>query len=190
MNPIPPPEEIIRYEKDVANRIATITFDRPDQLNAPTIGARRRYGDLIFKASLDDDVKVLVIRGEGDDLGSGADLDELMPKRAGGQALFDLFFRDMDQSLREMGTGDLVVPKRIRRMAENVYGHAAVYRRLLEDDDKAGLAEAIARNVPMEEEAFAAPLAGYLQAVHRALGDVDVDEVLRGGVRWPAPPLR
>lgn len=110
--------------------------------------------------------------------------------RAGGQALFDLFFRDMDQSLREMGTGDLVVPKRIRRMAENVYGHAAVYRRLLEDDDKAGLADAIARNVPMEEEAFAAPLAGYLQAVHRVLGDVDVDEVLRGGVRWPAPPSR
>ena len=53
MTDIPPPEEIVRYEKDRANRIATITFDRPDQLNAPTIGARRRYGDLIFKASLD-----------------------------------------------------------------------------------------------------------------------------------------
>jgi enoyl-CoA hydratase len=88
---IPAPEEIVRYEKDRANRIATITFDRPDQLNAPTIGARRRYGDLIFKASLDDDVKVLVIRGEGDDLGSGADLDELMAKREGDEALREEF---------------------------------------------------------------------------------------------------
>ena len=57
---IPAPEEIILYEKDPATRIATITINRPDQLNAPTIGARRRYGDLIFKASIDDDVKVLV----------------------------------------------------------------------------------------------------------------------------------
>ena len=71
--------------------IATITFNRPDQLNAPTIGARRRYGDLIYKASLDDDVKVLVIRGEGADLGSGADLDELMAKRMGDEALREEF---------------------------------------------------------------------------------------------------
>ena len=66
---VPPPEEIILYEKDPSTKIATITFNRPDQLNIPTIGARRRYADLIFKASIDDDVKVLVIRGVGDHLG-------------------------------------------------------------------------------------------------------------------------
>ena len=33
---------MIRYEKDPATRIATITFDRPDRLNAPTIAARIR----------------------------------------------------------------------------------------------------------------------------------------------------
>jgi enoyl-CoA hydratase/carnithine racemase len=87
----PDPEEIIRYEKDAETRIATITFDRPDHLNAPTIGARKRYGDLIFKASLDDDVKVLVVRGVGDHLGTGADLDELMAKRKGGVALQEEF---------------------------------------------------------------------------------------------------
>ncbi|HVS68063.1 MAG TPA: enoyl-CoA hydratase/isomerase family protein [Mycobacteriales bacterium] len=87
----PDPEEIIRYDKDPETRIATITFDRPDHLNAPTIGARKRYGDLIFKASLDDDVKVLVIRGVGDHLGTGADLDELMAKRKGGVAMQEEF---------------------------------------------------------------------------------------------------
>ncbi len=91
MTDIPDPESIVLYEKDVANRIATITLNRPDRLNAPTIGARRRYGDLIFKASLDDDVKVLVVRGEGDDFGSGADLDELMAKREGDAALREEF---------------------------------------------------------------------------------------------------
>jgi enoyl-CoA hydratase/carnithine racemase len=88
---VPSPEDIIRYEKDRENRIATITFDRPDHLNAPTIGARKRYGDLIFKASLDDDVKVLVVRGVGDHLGTGADLDELMAKRKGGVAMQEEF---------------------------------------------------------------------------------------------------
>jgi enoyl-CoA hydratase/carnithine racemase len=88
---VPPPDEIIRYEKDPVTRIATITLNRPDQLNIPTIGARRRYADLLFRASIDDDVKVLVVRGVGDHLGSGADLDELMAKRAQGTALHEEF---------------------------------------------------------------------------------------------------
>lgn len=74
----PSAEEIILYEKDLSTRIATITFNRPDHLNAPTIAARLRYADLLHRASVDDDVKVLVIRGAGSDLGSGADLPEFM----------------------------------------------------------------------------------------------------------------
>ena len=86
---VPSAEEIILYEKDRATRIATITLNRPDQLNIPTIAARRRYADLLFKASIDDDVKVLVVRGVGDHLGTGADLDELMAKRSAGVALHE-----------------------------------------------------------------------------------------------------
>ena len=96
---VPSPEEIVRYEKDPETKIATITFDRPDQLNVLTIGARRRYGDLIFKASVDDDVKVLVVRGEGKDLGTGADLDELMAKQAAGTSLHEEYGIDPDEDV-------------------------------------------------------------------------------------------
>jgi enoyl-CoA hydratase len=72
----PSPEEIILYEKDPKTKIATITLNRPDHLNAPTIAARLRYSDLIHRANVDDDVKVLVIRGVGNNLGGGADLPE------------------------------------------------------------------------------------------------------------------
>jgi enoyl-CoA hydratase len=96
---IPPPEEIILYEKDPETRIATITLNRPDQLNIPTIAARRRYADLIFRASIDDDVKVLVVRGVGDHLGTGADLDELMAKQAAGIALQEEFGLDDDDDV-------------------------------------------------------------------------------------------
>src|SRR6201996_764614 len=77
----PSAEEIILYAKDPKTKIATITFNRPEFLNAPTAAARLRYADLLHAANVDDDVKVLVIRGVGDDFGSGADLPEVMERR-------------------------------------------------------------------------------------------------------------
>ncbi|HEY8386543.1 MAG TPA: enoyl-CoA hydratase-related protein [Porticoccaceae bacterium] len=75
-SPRPAAEDIVLYEKDPATRIATITLNRPDKLNAPTAAARQRFAGLIHRANVDDEVKVLVIRGSGDHFGSGADLEE------------------------------------------------------------------------------------------------------------------
>ena len=66
----------IRYQKDKANKIATLTFNRPEALNATTAGMRQLFAEYVFKANIDDDVKVLVIRGEGEHFGSGGDLPE------------------------------------------------------------------------------------------------------------------
>jgi enoyl-CoA hydratase len=66
----------IRYEKDVDRRIATLTFDRQDRGNSTTIGMRMLYADYVHQANIDDQVKVLVIRGEGQDFGTGGDIDE------------------------------------------------------------------------------------------------------------------
>jgi enoyl-CoA hydratase len=76
-NAQPDPEDVLLYDKDPSTKIATITFNRPEQLNAPTIAMRLRYAQLLHVANVDDDVKVLVVRGAGDDFGSGADLPEL-----------------------------------------------------------------------------------------------------------------
>ncbi|MFZ0668053.1 MAG: enoyl-CoA hydratase/isomerase family protein [Acidimicrobiales bacterium] len=70
-------EEVLLYEKDRSTKIATITLNRPERLNAPTIAMRLRYAHLLDVANVDDDVKVLVVRGAGQDFGSGADLPEL-----------------------------------------------------------------------------------------------------------------
>ena len=43
------------------------------------------------------------------------------------QALFDRFCEDMDANLREMGVGDLAVPKRMRAFGEAFYGRAVAY---------------------------------------------------------------
>src|ERR1700748_1661207 len=72
-------EQYIKFEKDKTNRIAYITFNRPEELNSTTLGMRQNYADLIHKCNVDDDVKVVVIRGEGEDFGSGGDLPEQRP---------------------------------------------------------------------------------------------------------------
>ncbi|MEM6414293.1 MAG: ubiquinol-cytochrome C chaperone family protein [Pseudomonadota bacterium] len=43
------------------------------------------------------------------------------------QKVFDVFFKNMDDSLRELGVGDLTVGKKIRAMAEAFYGRTGAY---------------------------------------------------------------
>jgi enoyl-CoA hydratase len=69
-------QPFIQYRKDPQTRIAWLTLNRPEQLNAPTVGMRLLYGDIIHRANIDDEVKVLVIRGAGEHFGGGADLGE------------------------------------------------------------------------------------------------------------------
>jgi enoyl-CoA hydratase len=68
--------EHIEYKKDKKTKIAYLTLNRPDHFNATTVGMRLLYGDLIHRANIDDDVKVLVVRGAGEHFGTGGDLDE------------------------------------------------------------------------------------------------------------------
>src|ERR1700757_835686 len=72
-------EQYIKFEKDKTNRIAYITFNRPEELNSTTLGMRQNYADLIHKCNVDDDVKVVVTGGEGEVWGSGGALPEHRP---------------------------------------------------------------------------------------------------------------
>lgn len=63
------------------------------------------------------------------------------------QALFDVFFVRMDRSLREMGVGDLAVPKHMKRMMNGFNGRADNYASALLAGDKSQLKEALVRNV-------------------------------------------
>ena len=51
----------------------------------------------------------------------------------------------MDQSLRELGFGDMAVPKRMKKLGESFYGRAEAYGRMLAAEGR--LAAAIARHV-------------------------------------------
>lgn len=71
--------------------------------------------------------------------------DEGTAGRDFNQALFDVFFRDMDQSLREIGIGDMGVPKRMRKMMRAFNGRVQAYDAAASGAD--ALRAAIARNI-------------------------------------------
>jgi enoyl-CoA hydratase/carnithine racemase len=92
--------EEIRYE--VADRILTITLDRPDRLNAftPTMG--RELIEAFDRADADDDVRAIVVTGEGRGFCAGADL-------AGGGDTFDWRDRQSDGEIPRDGGGQLTL---------------------------------------------------------------------------------
>lgn len=63
------------------------------------------------------------------------------------QAVFDAMFADMDFNLRELGVGDLSLPRKMKAMWEAFHGRAIAYEAPLADADAGGLALALARNV-------------------------------------------
>ena len=107
------------------------------------------------------------------------------------QALFDLMFQDVDQNLREMGVGDTVVGKRVKRMAKGFYGRIALYEKGLAAGDDAALAAALAETVydtaedgGMPPAAAPPALAAYVRRQAAGLEDQPEAEVLAGRVRF------
>ncbi|HTJ59433.1 MAG TPA: ubiquinol-cytochrome C chaperone family protein [Devosiaceae bacterium] len=97
------------------------------------------------------------------------------------QALFDLFFKDMDRSLRQMGAGDLAVPKKIQKMADLFYGLLANLDTALATESAAEVEGVLARNVYGDVAGSgAALLAHYIIAESKRLADVPASEIMAG----------
>ena len=64
-----------------------------------------------------------------------------------GQQLFDLFCDDMDATMREMGIGDLAVPRKMRRIGEAFYGRQVTYLAALAAPNDNELILALERNL-------------------------------------------
>lgn len=102
------------------------------------------------------------------------------------QALFDVMFQDLDHTLREMGVGDVTVPRRIKEMSEAFYGRSVAYDRALAEAGLEALAAALFRNVYRGQAATAAgALARYAHGVSARLASQSADEICDGRVQFP-----
>ena len=112
-------------------------------------------------------------------------------ERAMSQDVFDAFLADMDAAMREMGVGDLTVPKRMKKVGAAFYGRAAAYDGALRDPDDAALAAALARNIldDAAEPWAGAPraLAHYARRAALTLERTPWETLARGEIALPAP---
>src|SRR5579863_2328498 len=86
---------------NVANRVATITLNRPDKLNAWTALMESEVRSHMENAEQDDGVRVIVLTGAGRGFCAGADMSLLSAVAERGPESRDLDDRAREQALRD-----------------------------------------------------------------------------------------
>ena len=104
------------------------------------------------------------------------------------QALFDAFVRSLDDALRELGVGDLVVPKRMKKIGAAFYGRARSYEQALGRLPDVTELHALLERTLGEAlgQGERARLADYVIRAAQALAAQPLAELLEGRAQWPA----
>lgn len=93
--------------------------------------------------------------------------------------LTELFVEDMDGQLREIGVGDLVVGKHMGKLMSLLGGRLGAFRNALASDAvDSEFAQAVARNVTLDEGASPDGVARHLQALATELRGLTATDVL------------
>ncbi|MHB2166014.1 ubiquinol-cytochrome C chaperone family protein [Alsobacter sp. R-9] len=118
-----------------------------------------------------------------------------LPPPAGdlAQDLVDAIFKHFDAALRELGVGDIVVPKRMKTLAGAFYGRGKAYEDALVAGDDAALQEALSRNLYNgRPDPADAPrlMAAYVRDAAAALDMASFDDLVAARLPFPPPPVQ
>lgn len=105
------------------------------------------------------------------------------PGRDAAQELVDATFDALDRSIRELGVGDVSVPKKMKTLAKHVYGRFEAYEIALRSGELGALTAALARNVTDGRDA--GPLADYVRQAVARLGPLGLDDVMAADPLFP-----
>src|SRR5688572_15540991 len=94
------------FRFEVKDRLGTLTFTRPDTLNSLTFDVYRELRDLFFELERDNDVRAVVLTGEGRGFCSGGDVNgiigELFARDATGLVEFTRLTCDVIRNMRTL----------------------------------------------------------------------------------------
>ena len=129
-----------------------------------------------------------------------------------GQDLFDMFFKDMDQAMREAGVGDMGVGKKVQKMVEAFYGRATAYDGVLDaqgdnaqvdngpgenaSSDISPIYGILSRNlypdatISPQQDAGLRALTAYALALEVHLAGLTLDDILSGLGFKAAPQMK
>ncbi len=104
------------------------------------------------------------------------------------RALSETLVDDIDRNLREMGTGDLSVGRKVKQLTQGFYGRMEAYEEGIAAADDV-LHSAIQRNLFGDKPAAAVPaMAAYLRREARRLADQPISDLAAGIVDFGPPP--
>ena len=106
--------------------------------------------------------------------------------------LIETFVTDMDDNLREMGVGDLSVPRKVKRAAGGIYERGALYRRALTRGEAAseqGICQEFAGAARISSEA-AVVLLRYARVADGHLAGLSDETCLAGKISFPHPVVQ
>ena len=94
------------------------------------------------------------------------------------QALFDVMFQDMDQSLREGGKGDMGVPKQMKRMMRAFNGRMNRYEEAYSNDFAAALRDNLYCDIDIDD----ATLNAIIDYTQRNIEALNAESILSGEI--------
>jgi cytochrome b pre-mRNA-processing protein 3 len=108
-----------------------------------------------------------------------------------GQTLFDQMFTTIDLTLREMGVGDLGVPKHMKKMMKAFNGRLHSYHEALSTRNEAALELAVSRNIYRANgeavPAGSTEIAAYILAARDGFENVSLQDLLtKGAISFPS----
>lgn len=105
------------------------------------------------------------------------------------RAMAEAFVTDMDDCMREMGVGDLTVPRKVKKAAGALWDRAHAYGPALDGGEHEALARLLATHVTAGEMDKAQRFAGYMLEADSVLGRQPSEALLGEGAQFPVPPI-
>jgi cytochrome b pre-mRNA-processing protein 3 len=104
------------------------------------------------------------------------------------RALVETFVTDMDDNMREIGVGDLSVPRKVKKAAAGLFDRTREYDAALASGDDAALRAALGRHLAGSETwPTAGPLLDWIRASRGELTRWPDDRLLAGEILMPTP---
>jgi cytochrome b pre-mRNA-processing protein 3 len=106
------------------------------------------------------------------------------------QHLTEVFVEDMDGSMREMGVGDLAVPRKVKKAAAGLFDRSHAYGTALKAPESQPLEALLKSSIAQSGQGdgfIAAQLADYARRASRHLSQLSTQDLLDGRVSFPRP---
>ena len=99
------------------------------------------------------------------------------------QKIFDIIFKDLDFSLRELGAGDVSVANNMKKLISSYMGRQKIYLKAFKNDDEKFLAMAFKNNIFRnidQKESLILSLSINIFMINKKLDLIDDKKILEG----------